>query len=147
MLSAVVLLPEVLSAADLRNYRPARFVVTEVVYQRYRKGRYSYYAKGLIDGAPEEFGLDAVAPVLPTREALEKHFGQQPVSFAVMYNPNRARSLVNGSSLRVRPAQDEFVESHQRTATWVIFNVLISLVVAITAGIFLRKMGGAGKTP
>jgi hypothetical protein len=147
MLSAVALLPEVLSAADLENYRPARFVVTEVVYQRSRKGGYSYYAKGQIDGAPEEFGLSAVAPVLPTREALEKHFGQQPVAFAVMYNPNRSRSMVNGSSLRVRPAQAGFVESHQHMAAWAICNVLISVIVAVTAGIFLKKISGVGKKP
>ena len=36
--------------------------------------RDSYYARGHIDGQPEEFELSDVAPVLGTREALEKHF-------------------------------------------------------------------------
>lgn len=140
MLNLSALLPVMLTATDVDNYRPARFVVEEVVYQKYRKGGYSYYAKGRIDGQPEEFELSTVAPVLETREALEKHFGQQPVSFAVMYNPDRTRSTVNEQSLRVRPAFEGFADTYRNTAWFAVFNILGSIVVAASMLMIYRRI-------
>lgn len=132
--TAMVLVDGALVAVDLNNYRPARFTVEEVVYGRSSRGRDYYYAKGRIDGQfEEEFALFGVAPVLPTREALEKHFGQQPVSFAVMYNPNRTAGRLNGQSLRVRPASEGFVESYRSKGMWAIFVVVILFAIVLSA--------------
>jgi hypothetical protein len=146
VLNLSALLPVMLTATDVDNYRPARFVVEDVVYTQHRRGGYSYYARGRIDGQPEEFELSAVAPVLETREALEEHFGQKPVSFAVMYNPNRTRSTVNAQSLRVRPAFDGFAEQYRNTAWFAFVNILASVVVAGTVLMIFRWMGERLKT-
>lgn len=140
MLNLTALLPVMLTATEVDNYRPARFVVEEVVYQKYRKGGHRYYAKGRIDGQPEEFELSDVAPILETREALEKHFGQQPVSFDVMYNPNRMRAKRNDGSTRVLPAHERFAETYRNTAWFAVFNILGSIVVAVSMLMIYRWM-------
>ena len=138
--SVLPLVPAVLMASEVDNYRPARFVVDEVVYRSSRRGADRYYAKGRIDGQPEEFELSDVAPILETREALEKHFGQQPVSLDVMYNPNRMRAKRNDGSMRVLPAQEGFAGKHRNAAWLAAFNTLGSIVMAGLALMTLRRM-------
>ena len=138
--SVLSLVPAVLTASEIHNYRPARFVVDELVYRTYRRGSYRYYAKGAIDGQPEEFELSDVAPILETREALEKHFGQQPVSFAVMYNPNRMRAKRSDGPTRVLPAREDFAESYRNAAWLEILSTLGSIVMAGLALMTLRRM-------
>lgn len=138
--SVLPLVPAVLMASEVDNYRPARFVVDQVVYRSSSRGADRYYAKGRIDGRSEEFELLDVAPILETREALEKHFGQQPVSFDVMYNPNRMRAKRNDGSMRVLPAQEDFAGKHRNAAWLAAFNTLGSIVMAALALITLRRM-------
>lgn len=138
--SVLPLVPAVLTASDIDSYRPARFVVDEVVYRTSRRGADRYYAKGRIDGQPEEFELSDVAPILETREALEKYFGQQPVSFAVMYNPDRMRAKRNDGSTRVLPAQEGFAEKRRNAAWLAVFSTLGSIVMAVLALMTLRWM-------
>ena len=138
--SVLPLVPAVLMASEVDNYRPARFVVDEVVYRSSRRGADRYYAKGRIDGQPEEFELSDVARILEAREALEKHFGQQPVSFDVMYNPNRMRAKRNDGSMRVLPAQEDFARKHRNAAWLAALNTLGSIVMAALALMTLRWM-------
>ena len=138
--SMLPLVPAVLMASEIDNYRPARFVVDEVVYRSSRRGADRYYARGHIDGQPEEFELSDVAPVLGTREALEKHFGQRPVSFAVMYNPDRMRAKRNDGSTRVLPAREDFAESYRNAAWRAAISTMGSIVMAVLALIALRRM-------
>ena len=139
--SVLPLVPAVLMASEVDIYRPVRFVVDEVVYRSSRRGADRYYAKGRIDGQPEEFELSDVAPILETREALEKHFGQQPVSFDVMYNPNRMRAKRNDGSMRVLLAQEGFAGKHRKAAWLAACNTLGSIVMAGLALMTLRRMG------
>jgi hypothetical protein len=138
--SVLPLVPAVLMASEVDNYRPARFVVDEVVYRSSRRGADRYYAKGRIDGQPEAFELSEVAPILETREALEKHFGQQPVTFDVMYNPHRMRAQRNDGSTRVLPAQEGFAEKYRAAAWTAVFSTLGSILMAGFALITLRWM-------
>ncbi len=139
LVSVLALVPALLMASEIDNYRPARFVVEAVVYRESRRGNDRYYAKGRIDGQPEVFELDNVAPILQNREALEKHFGQQPVIFAVMYNPTRMRAVGNKlekreeGSTRVLPAHDGFAEKYRNEAWRAAFGTLGAVVLAIFA--------------
>lgn len=142
LVSVVPLVPALLMASEIDDYRPARFVVEEVVYLKYRHNLYRYYAKGRVDGQPEVFELYDVAPILETREALEKHFGQQPVTFDVMYNPTRMRAQSNDGSMRTKredgstrvlPAREGFAESYRREAWRAGLMTLGSFVVAALA--------------
>lgn len=136
--SVLPLVPAVLMASEINNYRPAKFVVEEVVH-RAARGNDRYYAKGRIDGQPEVFELDDVAPILKNREALEKHFGQQPVVFAVMYNPNRMRAVGNTlerreeGSTRVLPAHDGFADKYRNEAWRAALSTLGAVVLAVFA--------------
>lgn len=140
LVSVLPLVPALLMASEIDDYRPARFVVEEVVYRKYRRGGDRYYAKGRVDGQPEVFELYDVAPILETREALEKQFGQQPVTFDVMYNPTRMRAQSNDGSMRTKredgstrvlPAREGFAESYRRAAWSALFNTLGSMAVAV----------------
>ena len=142
LVSVLPLVPALLMASEIDDYRPARFVVDEVVYRKHRRGGDRYYAKGRIDGQPEVFELYDVAPILETREALEKHFGQQPVTFDVMYNPTRMRAQSNEGSMRTRredgstrvlPVREGFAESYRREAWRAGLITLGSFVVAALA--------------
>ncbi len=142
LLSVLPLVPALLMASEINGYRPARFVVTEVVHQTYRRGGDCYYAKGRVDGQPEVFELYDVAPIVDTREALEKHFGQQPVTFDVMYNPKRMRAQSNDGSMRTKredgstrilPLRDGFAESYRSEAWRAGLITLGSFVVAALA--------------
>ena len=128
--SVLPLAPTVLMASEIENYRPAQFVVDEVVYRTYRQGGDRYYTKCRIDGRPEVLELYDVAPVLETREAPEKHFGRQPVIVPVMYNPNRMRAKRNDGSTRVLPARERFAETHRNEAWLAAFSTLGSIIVA-----------------
>ena len=152
--SVLLLMPAVLMASEADNYRPARFVVDEVVYRTYRRGGDRYYAKGRIDGQPEVFELYDVAPILETREALEKHFGQRPVTLDVMYNPTRMRAQGTGGSMqtkredgstRVLPAREGFAETYRNEAWLAVFSTLGSIIVAALALITLWWMSDKQK--
>ena len=142
LVSVLPLVPALLMASEIDDYRPARFVVDEVVYRKHRRGGDRYYAKGRIDGQPEVFELYDVAPILETREALEKYFGQQPVTFDVMYNPTRMRAQSNDGSMRTKredgstrvlPVREGFAESYRREAWRAGLITLGSFVVAALA--------------
>ena len=128
--SVLPLVPAVLMASEIENYRPAQFVVDEVVYRTYRRGGDRYYAKGRIAGQPEVLELYDVAPVLETRDALEKHFGQQPVILPVMYNPTRMHAKRNDGSMRVLPTRERFAETCRNEAWLAAFSTLGSIIVA-----------------
>jgi hypothetical protein len=136
LVSVVALVPALIMAFEIDNYRPARFVVEEVVY-RAARGNDRYYAKGRIDGASEVFELSDVAPILETREALEKHLGQQPVIFSVMYNPTRMRAKRNDGSTRVLPAEDGFAKRYRDAAWRAALSTSGSVVLAVLALITL----------
>jgi len=131
----------VLTVTETGNDRPARFVVEEVVYQSSRRGADRYDAKGRMDAQPEAFELWDVAPTLGNREALEKHVDQQPVSFAVMYNPDRMRPKRNDGTTRMLPARGDFAESYRNAAWLTVFDTLGSIFMNPLALTTLRWMG------
>ena len=78
-------------------------------------------------------------PVARTLAELEAQTGQRPVSFKVMYIPNRTQSMLGDDSVRVQPYQDDFVEIYRNMAHSAVFNIVIVIIIFIAASIGLRR--------
>ena len=132
-------------ALDLDDYRPANFVVSSVVYEPpTRRQPATYYARGLVDGKYEErFALSGVVPEMRSREELEAHLGQRPVTFKVMYNRNRTEWMIGNDTMRVQPFHENFVEMYRNTALSAAFHLLLSVIAIAAALLGLRIATGS----